>query len=410
MTLLTDRDGVARHARPRSDLARLISPISPETFEQEYWERKPLLIQRDDPDYYADLLTLDDVDQVLSLSAANFAAIRIVINGKETQLSELHEDIVNGMANTLEALYARYRGGSTIVLNSLNGQWPPLQRFANSLGREVNARIQTNIYLTPPGNRGFVPHYDMHDVLIAQVHGTKHWRLASQPYALPLKGQPYDKSQPEPEPEQEFDLRAGDLLYLPRGTIHSGTANEHTSVHITIGVHPVLYVREIEDAVKRVFTEDVRFRMALPIGFTEDPDRRAAARDRYAELLDELRARLSADELVDSSVRRATSIGLPNLRHHLTDLEAIERIDLTTRVRRRPDLRFHLTADDDVVRLDFHNKTVQLPAIVTDEVRYVASSNGDGCDGASIPGDLDADGRLVLITTLLREGFLTRVG
>jgi hypothetical protein len=66
-----------------------------------------------------------------------------------------------------------------------------------------------------------------------------------------------------------------------------------------------------------------------------------------------------------------------------------------------------VTVADDVVGLDFHNKTVQFPAHVTDEVTYVAASNGAGVTGTAIPGGLDEPGRVVLIQTLIREGFLT---
>lgn len=403
MTLLADR-AKAANARPSFDLSHLIHPVDPTVFRRDHWEREPLLVRREDPDYYADLLTLDDVDQVLTLSGIGLERVRVVVAGKETPISALR----GSGHNVLETLYERYRGGSTVVLNALEQRWEPLHRLSRMLGGELSARLQMNIYVTPAGNQGFGPHYDMHDVFVAQVHGAKHWRIAGQPYELPLNGQPYDKSQPDPEPDDEFDLRAGDLLYLPRGTVHWATANEHTSVHITIGVHPVLYSQLVERAVKELFAEDVRFRRALPIGFATDPDARPPAEDLLGELVELLRNRLSPRDMVADAVRRATSISLPALRHHLTDLEDLDRIGPDTRVRRRPDLRFTLTVDDESVCLDFHDKTIRLPAHVADEVRYVSNSNGEGCSAASIPGELDQAGRLVLITTLVREGFLTR--
>ncbi len=405
MTALADAPVQSLHARNFVELSRLIHPIDPAIFERDYWEQRPLRVQRDDPEHYRDLLTLDDLDEVLSRSTKDLDNIRVVIAGKETPVSELES--AHGH-NSLEGAYQHYRNGSTIVVNHLNDRWEPLRRMAAVLGAELSARLQMNIYLTPPGNQGFGPHYDMHDVFVAQVHGEKHWRLASQPLALPLDGQPYDKSLPEPEPEQEFDLRAGDVLYLPRGTIHWATANENTSAHVTIGVHPTLYSQVIQRAVRVLCTKDARFRAGLPMGFATDEARQHRAADTIAELLDAVRAQLSPQDMVAGSVKQAASTGLPNLRHHLTDLEHLDRIGLTTRVRRRPALRFHISVDDAVVSVDFHGKTVRLPASVADEVRYVASSNGDGCTGASIPGDLDEDGRLVLISTLVREGFLTR--
>ena len=34
------------------DLARLIHPVDPATFEREYWDQKPLVVARNDPRYY----------------------------------------------------------------------------------------------------------------------------------------------------------------------------------------------------------------------------------------------------------------------------------------------------------------------------------------------------------------------
>lgn len=401
--ILTDRNEATPTARPRSGLAQLISPIDRRTFERDHWERKPLFVQRGDPDYYADLLTLDAVDEALTFAGADLDSIRVVADGHETKVSSFAASHDN---NALEALYVSYRSGATIVLNALEQRLAPLQRFARTLGGELSCRIQMNIYVTPAGSQGFAPHYDTHDVFVAQVHGSKRWRLASQPYALPQQGESYDKSQPPPDTEHEFELTAGDLLYLPRGTVHWATADQRdTSVHITMGVHPLLYTQLVADAVKQLATEDVRFRMGLPIGFATDTRARRAAEDRCAELIALLAKRMSPTGMVDDAVRKATSVGLPGLRNHLTDLDGLGRVDARTRVRRRPELAYTMTVADGLVSLDFHHKTVRLPARVAGEVRYLAES--DGCTAASLPGELDEPGRLVLVTTLLREGFLT---
>ncbi|MCW2898917.1 MAG: iron transporter [Streptosporangiaceae bacterium] len=84
-------------------------------------------------------------------------------------------------------------------------------------------------------------------------------------------------------------------------------------------------------------------------------------------------------------------------------------IGVDTRVRRRPDLRWDVLLTRDVLRLGFAGKTIEMPARVTDEVRYVLGSAGEGFTPGAIPGDLDEPGRLVLIQTLVHEGFLTPV-
>ncbi|MFE4973066.1 cupin domain-containing protein [Kitasatospora sp. NPDC056651] len=382
-----------------------------EEFQRDYWEKKPLFIRRDDPAYHRRLPTLDDVDDILALSRVTLEGVRVVIEGKETPVAELGAvQGWNGTTNALEALYERYRNGSTIVVNALEGRWEPLARLAAQLGAETNCRFQMNLYLTPAGNQGFTPHYDTHDVFIAQVHGTKTWRLHGAPYPLPLRTQPFDRSGSGPDgPVEEIELRPGDLLYLPRGTIHSATANETASVHVTMGVHPVIWSQMIADAVRDVCEGDARFREGLPLGFAVDGALPQEVEKRFAELVDVLHDSLSAKTMVAESLKRAASIGHPQLRHHLVDLE-LERadgVDGGTRTASRPGTRWNLTVDEGQVRLDFNNKTVRFPAHVAAEVRYVAEHAGAGLTADGIPGDLDGPGRLVLVRTLLREGFLT---
>lgn len=204
MTLLADQGKAVASARSFSGLSYLLSPIDLTLFQDEYGESKPLLIQRDDPAYFHDLLTLDDVDRLLSTSGHQLSNVRVVVNGRERAVSELR---AAAGVNSLESLYEHYRNGWTIVPNRLDDSSASLQRLSRELAAEVNARFQMNIYVTPAGNQGFKPHYDTHDVFVAQVHGSKRWRVASQPYPLPLADRQYDKSQPEPEPDLEFDLR-----------------------------------------------------------------------------------------------------------------------------------------------------------------------------------------------------------
>lgn len=407
MTILADR-GANTHTSPSLfDLARLVEPVDVATFKQNYWERKHLHIQRDDPGYYAGLLTLDDVDRLLFLAGVQLDGIRVVMDGEETPVSQLVSHGKLGVTNALEGLYTRYREGSTIVLNSVGDRCEPLHRLAQTLGAEVNARFQMNVYITPGGNaQGFKPHYDTHDVFITQIYGIKQWRLYGTPYALPLRDRRYDKSQPS-DLEHEIEMRPGDLLYLPRGTIHAATSADTASIHITIGVHPVIWSSVIQDAVHELFAEDVRFRSGLPVGFANDTALHRRVEATFSELIERMAHQLSPRKMTTESIKQATSISPPVLRHHLTDLEELPRLSPNTWVRRRPDVQWTQSIIGDVVRLDFHNKSVELPVHVADEITYVAESNGDGFTAAGIPGGLDEPGRIVLVQALIREGLLT---
>jgi hypothetical protein len=228
------------------------------------------------------------------------------------------------------------------------------------------------------------------------------------PYPLPFQDQPFNHSDPEvPDLEQEIALTPGSLLYLPRGTVHAATSTDSASVHITLGVHPILWSYVVQQAISKVAAEDVRFRKGLPFGFAGDPELQQQTEKTLAELLRSLVDQASPQAAIDAAVDRAVSLSAPRLRHHLTDLEAVSSLGPDTKLYRRPDLRWDLKLTDDRVKLSFHNKTVEFPLHVADEVKYVAASDGDPISPSSIPGTLDQPGRLVLIRTLLQEGFLT---
>lgn len=386
--------------------ADLISPIRIEDFAAGQWERKHIVLHRDDPDHYADLLTLADMDSLLATSRVRQSDLRIVRDGKETPIAELVGEDASGYAHAVESVYAEYRKGATVNLLFLEQQWSPLSRLCHSLSEVLNAMFHVNVYLTPAGTRGLSEHYDTHDVFVAQVYGSKRWRLYSSPMRLPLKTQRY--ARPEEgvgEPIADFTLRPGDLLYMPRGTVHEAVSNETASLHLTIGVSPMLWGDVFRRAVEHTTGDDIRFREALPIGFAQDDAALARAVATAGELLDRLRDSMRPDDLVAAARSRALLTKRPSLAGHLLDLEALSTVELDTKVERRPETVWRVVEGDGQIGVEFHGKKVHFPAHVAEQVRYVADTAL--FTARDIPGSLDESGRLVLVRTLLREGFVT---
>ncbi len=70
-----------------------------------------------------------------------------------------------------------FADGATIVLQALHRTWEPVAEDARGLAAALGHPVQVNAYVTPPQNRGFDDHYDVHDVFVVQVEGEKHWRV-----------------------------------------------------------------------------------------------------------------------------------------------------------------------------------------------------------------------------------------
>jgi hypothetical protein len=399
-------------------LDRLLAPLTQQQFEQEYLDRKPLHLSRADPEYFADLLTFDDLDRLLSLSGPNFENIRVAADGMDTIISD-PASRRHDAANRLEAIYRHYRAGATIVLNSVNERLEPLKRLERDLHAELNAGLEMNVYLTPGGRaQGFKPHYDTHDVIVLQIYGTKEWGVYGTPFPKPLPMAPHEFRNLGPsldvpaEPETQLEMQPGDLLYLPRGTVHAARSNETASAHLTIGVHRTLWFPLIQDALFELAARDVRLRAALPVGFARTQESREEAVGILRELIGSLLTGFRPEQIVGTAASRATFVVSPGLRGHLNDLEQLGTVTTETTVYRRDRMRYNLAVSGtggpgSTIRLEFHNKAVELPAAVVAIVQFLVEDDGKGFTAADMPEALDLSGRLEIVRTLLREGFLT---
>ena len=389
------------------DLCRMISPIEPGRFKRRYWEKQPFIVRRGKPDYYHDLLTLTDVDRILSASSIRAPQVRLVREGKEIPLERLAADWLLGPARVLEALYAEYRGGATIVLQFLHERWKPLSALCRTLAREFSASFQVNAYLTPANERGLYTHFDTHDVFVLQVHGSKHWRLYKQdPIVLPLPDQPYDsKTMKAGDIREEFDLCSGDFLYVPRGCMHDAVSLNGTSLHLTVGVTTItwaaLIVRALEDAIER----DARLRQSLPLGFAQNKRLRKSAEARLTTVLEEVVSQIEPASVIEDAVHEGLIAPRPELEGHLLDLESLPRLDLNTKVRRRPSIHWKLETDGDQIGLSFHGKKLSLPAARQRDLKFMFEAAE--FSAGELPGELDEIGKLSLVQGLIREGFLS---
>ena len=166
-------------------LASLVAPISEAEFRARYWEQKPLIIQRGQPEYYGDVFTLQDFDDAMT-RAPSYVKIA-------NDATKKHGQYKSETARGLDGVLADMRDGSTLVLDQWHHREPKLSLLCRTLGQEVGHAFQTNLYLTPRNGKGFPPHWDNHDVFILQVLGSKHWKVEKERRAFPNRHEVIEK-------------------------------------------------------------------------------------------------------------------------------------------------------------------------------------------------------------------------
>lgn len=148
--------------------------------------------------------------------------------------------------------------------------------FAATLQEFFGCFVGANLYLTPPNSQGFAPHYDDIEAFILQIEGKKRWRLYMPPneneYLPRCSSKNFDQSEIG-EPILDTIVSAGDLLYLPRGTIHQGMTIDNThSLHVTLSVYQRnswcdLLEKLLPQALKRAAETNSCFREGLPLEY-----------------------------------------------------------------------------------------------------------------------------------------------
>ena len=239
-------------------LDRALAPVESESFFAEHWERKPLVVPRGEEGRFDDLLSVRDVERLITETAIRTPAFRLVKAG--ATVSDYTTDLAwrpspfTGVADVRRVL-AEFEAGATIVVQGLHHNWLPLARYCRQLEAFLGHPAQANAYYTPRGSQGLPVHHDTHEVISLQVAGEKRWLVYEPVLELPLKNQRYNSALGAPgEPVLDVTLRAGDTMYLPRGWLHQALTSGSDSLHITVGVNVRRWIDEAHaelDAQKR---------------------------------------------------------------------------------------------------------------------------------------------------------------
>ncbi|HZZ97151.1 MAG TPA: cupin domain-containing protein [Jatrophihabitantaceae bacterium] len=362
---------------------------------------------------FDDLLDTAAVDELVSRRGLRTPFLRMARDGTVLPAKEFTRGGGAGAGIADQAaddrVLAQLADGATLVLQGLHRTWPPLVSFGSQLADELGHPVQINAYITPSQNRGFAAHYDVHDVFVLQVSGRKHWRIHAPVVTDPLDNQNWEKSraevaaQAEREPVLDCVLEPGDALYLPRGTIHAAEALGETSIHVTVGIHPITryeLVRQVLDAAQH----DDALRASLPMGVDlGDP---GVLAPELAATLDALRSYL--DHVPVEGIARAVADRLaaqtrPEPLAPLAQLVAADGLGPDTELRMRGALRYRVTEDADRVEVRTLDRTLSLPLAAAPALKMALS--GEVFTAVELPG-LDGDEQLTVARRLLREGLL----
>ncbi len=319
------------------------------------WGREALLEsldERDAGDAFADLFSPEAVDELIAERGLRAPFLRIAKSGSALPDAQFTAPggVGAGVPDQVSEDKVRrlFADGATIVLQGLHRTWTPIRDFSQALASELGHPVQVNAYVTPASNQGFSAHYDVHDVFVLQITGAKHWVVHDPVWPVPLRSQTWDAHASEVAamasgpPIIETDLSPGDVLYLPRGFVHSARALGGTTIHLTIGLHVWTQYHLAEaylDAVRAVLATDEAVRASLPLGVdVSDADQLRPDAAGAREAIETALAGVRTDQLAAALLARSRGSSRPASLPPLAQLTSADALTPDTPIALRPHL------------------------------------------------------------------------
>ena len=400
--------GLAAH----SPVLHRLNGLDDREFAERHWGRAPMLRRGTAAGAFRDVLDLDGVDELLSRRGMRTPFLRLAKDGAVvdsrsfTGSAGAGAEIGDQVRD--DAVAALFADGATVVLQGLHRTWAPVIDLTTRLAAELGHPAQCNAYVTPPRSRGFSAHYDVHDVFVLHLAGRKHWTVHAPVHADPLRNQPWNdhatavRRRAAEEPALDLVLEPGDVLYLPRGWLHSAAAEDDVSAHLTVGVHVVTRYALVE-ALTALVATDPDLRASLPLGLdVADPDALAPHVDAVRAALHAALDRVPVEAVARKVRGKVWHGGRPEPLRPVASAAFAEGLAPGDAVRVRIGLHCRLTRGD-APELELPDRRVTFP----DTARAALETLLDG--GTHVVGELpgmpDAD-QVVLVRRLLREGVL----
>lgn len=384
----------------------LIQPINIEDFAANYWEKQVLHIQRNNPDFFFSLFSIEDLDKVLEYNRPHGSSLKVV-KSNQPMNSTVYEN-QDGSLN-LNQLYTAYADGYSILINGIQRFWEPIKMLMESLRNDISHNASANLYLTPENEKAFSPHYDSHDVFALQISGEKHWILYDETH---LKTPLLNSYQPTFQREQltgarEITMRAGDILYMPRGVPHEAYTTDKSSMHITVGIQSVQWIDFITKSLLNLSQKHIELRKALPLGFLNSDNENLLSTDEELDFINILQQVFQKENIAGSLNILGEEFRTkeqPKPDGHFSSLDRLNHIHLESQLSKREGLTSKVTNSASGARISFQGNTIKGPSQIVNTLVFISQQEGI-FSVKDIPF-LNNENKLKLAKRLVRGGLL----
>jgi 50S ribosomal protein L16 3-hydroxylase len=227
------------------DIARpsnLLGGLAPAQFMKKHWQKKPLLVRQAFPDFQPLLAPRE----LFALAGREEVESRLVVHdGKSWRLQR--------GPFAPRALPSTKRPDWTLLVQGVDLHVPAAHALLHRFSFLPAARLDDLMISYATDGGGVGPHFDSYDVFLLQAQGRRRWRIGRQ-RDLTLQDDVPLKILARFEPEQEYVLEPGDMLYLPPRWAHDGTAEGECQTY-SIGFRAPAQAELARELLQRIADE-----------------------------------------------------------------------------------------------------------------------------------------------------------
>ena len=194
----------------------LLAGLSPAQFMRRHWQKKPLMVRGAIPGFRPVLSR----PELFRLAARDEVESRLIVKGKSGWRMKSGPFGTRGLPPLTQA-------GWTLLVQGVDMHVQKVHDLLGQFRFVPDARLDDLMISFATTDGGVGPHFDSYDVFLLQASGRRRWKISKQKDLTLQAGVPLKILQ-NFEPEQEFLLEAGDMLYLPPRYAHDGIAEVST--------------------------------------------------------------------------------------------------------------------------------------------------------------------------------------
>ncbi|PIG00064.1 cupin domain-containing protein [Comamonas sp. 26] len=191
----------------------LLGGLTASQFMRKHWHKKPLLVRQAIPGFKAPIPRA----RLLAMAGEEGVESRLIqqLDGDNWKLS--HGPL------SRRSLPPLTKPGWSVLVQGVDMHDDKAHELLQQFRFVPEARLDDLMISFATDKGGVGPHFDSYDVFLLQAHGKRRWRIGRQKDLSLQEDKPL-KILANFEPEEEFVLEPGDMLYLPPKWAHDGVA------------------------------------------------------------------------------------------------------------------------------------------------------------------------------------------